>query len=125
MVVDSTLSGLFDPASVVVVGASADPAKWGHHYARSLLQVKVKEVDEADDVTREYLLWSPRRGTIYLDENEGRFAPFLRNVRSISACTSYSNALAATVRAASRCACTVMSAARPPHPMAVRWSGMT
>jgi acyl-CoA synthetase (NDP forming) len=33
----SGLGDLFDPKSVVIVGASADTRKWGHQYARTLL----------------------------------------------------------------------------------------
>ena len=31
------LSGFFDPASVAVVGASANPGKWGHYIAKHTL----------------------------------------------------------------------------------------
>jgi acyl-CoA synthetase (NDP forming) len=31
------LSGLFDPRSIAVIGASASPGKWGHEYSRQLL----------------------------------------------------------------------------------------
>lgn len=34
------LDALFDPPSIAVVGASADPAKWGFQYAQSLLRSK-------------------------------------------------------------------------------------
>ncbi len=34
------LTALFDPASVAVIGASDDDAKWGHHLARQLLSVE-------------------------------------------------------------------------------------
>ena len=33
-----SLAALFDPASVAVVGASADPAKWGHILSRRALE---------------------------------------------------------------------------------------
>lgn len=33
----SDLSGLFDPRSIAVIGASASPGKWGHEYSRQLL----------------------------------------------------------------------------------------
>ena len=32
------LSRLFDPRSIAIVGASANPAKWGHWLARSALR---------------------------------------------------------------------------------------
>src|SRR6185503_20051104 len=35
---NAMLDTLFNPRVVAVIGASADPAKWGHHYAASLLK---------------------------------------------------------------------------------------
>lgn len=54
---------LFDPNSIVVIGASADPAKWGHQYAKALLQNRDRRTVRLVNARNATILGEPSFGS--------------------------------------------------------------